>query len=211
MPSKLSGLIRALAWSDYPTLQGTAPVPGTPSVAAMTDAPIALTGGRVFKPDPGSSPARFRIEDNVVASVAFAKATSFVMSWVLARPQAFQDDLLHHEQGHYDISALCVRDLFVDAMLLKSKTFDSEQKGIAEFLSLKGQTFAKAQKISSLYDREVHPEQSQGNMRGPFQLRWDSFIKTAFTKERSTGTTSPDGIPHKERLVDVLLGDGKKI
>jgi hypothetical protein len=143
--------------------------------------------------------------------VSFTRDQSFVMKWVFDDSQQFQNDLLNHEQGHYNISALLARDCFVDVMLLKLLTFRTVEDGTAKVHQIKQGSLHKARAINDLYDKEIHPEQRSGNSRGPIQQSWDSFIQSAFTKARSTGTQSVDGIPHRVRLVDVLIQNGKRI
>ena len=77
----------------------------------------------------GSSPARFQLQDSFSTTVDFGR-DSFVMSWVFSRPQQFQTDLLNHEQGHYNITALVCRDCFVDVMLLKDQSFATAEAGV---------------------------------------------------------------------------------
>ena len=210
MPSSFSGLFRTLAWTDFPKRQGSAPSPGQVATAAFTDASFHFSGPSV-QPVAGSRPPRFQVMDNLTMSVTFTRNQSFVMSWVFNRTQQFQDDMLHHEQGHYNIAALVSRDFFVDVMLLKLQTFATAHDEQAAVQQIKTQSLDKIRNIHKLYDREVHPEQNSGVSRGPWQLSWDNFIQIAFTALRSTGTQAPGAIPHKVRLVDVLIRNGKSI
>ena len=175
MPSSFSGLFRTLAWTDFPTRQGSAPSPGQAATAALTHASFNFTGPSV-QPVAGSRPPRFQVTDNLTMSATFNRNQSFVMSWVFSRPQQFQNDMLHHEQGHYNIAALVSRDFFVDVMLLKLQTFTTAQDGHATVQQIGTQSLDKIRNIHQLYDREVHPEQNSGVSRGPFQLSWDNFI-----------------------------------
>jgi len=149
--------------------------------------------------------------DNLTVGVTFGRNRSYVMSWVFARPQQFQDDMLNHEQGHYNVTALVSRDFFIDVMLVKPQTFPTAQAGITAVRQLTTQSLDKIARIQELYDKEVHPEQNAGQSRGPIQQRWDGFMQTAFTQARSTGTLAPDGTPHRVRLIDVLTQNGKSI
>src|SRR3989442_3063896 len=117
MASSLSGLIRVLTWTDFPRRQGNAPGPGQSATAAHTHSSYSSSAASV-QPIAGSHPAQFRLVDNLTVSVTFGRNQSYVMSWVFGRPQQFQDDMLNHEQGHYNITALVSRDYFVDVMLL---------------------------------------------------------------------------------------------
>jgi hypothetical protein len=210
MPSSLSGLIRALAWTDFARRQGSAPRPGQPSTAANTHTSFSASGTSV-QPVAGTRPSQFRLVDSIAVRVAFDRNQSFVMSWVFGRPSQFQADMLNHEQGHYNITALVSRDFFIDVMQLKAQTFANGQAGIGAVQHIQRQSLDKIRNIQQLYDREVHPEQNSGRSRGPIQQAWDSFIQSAFTQARSTGTQAPDGTIHKVRFIDVLTQGGKQV
>ena len=133
------------------------------------------------------------------------------MSWLFGRSQQFQTDMLNHEQGHYNITALVSRDFFIDMMLLKAQTFATAQAGLAAARQIQLASVDKIRTIQQLYDREVHPEQNSGQSRGPKQQAWDGFIQAAFTNSRSSGTQAPDGTVHKVRLIDTLTQGGRQI
>jgi hypothetical protein len=209
MASTLNGLFLSLAWPNFPTRQGNAPGPGETAHAAFTSASANFSGPS-FVPIAGSRPAQFNIGDDLNVRITFNHNNSFVMSWVLNGPQQDQDDMLNHEQGHYDITALVGRDFFVDVMLLKSQTFASSRAAGDAVALVQGQSLGVIQRIQRLYDRDVQSEQDANNWRGPNQQVWDRFIQTALTQARSTGTTAPDGTPHRVRLIDVLAQNGKR-
>jgi hypothetical protein len=210
MPSSLTGLIRTLAWTDFPRRQANAPAPGQTATAAGTRVSFS-TSGASMQSVPGAHPAQFRLADNMTVRVTFERNRSFVMSWVFGRPQQFQTDMLNHEQGHYNITALVSRDFFVDLMLLKAQTFASNRAGLAAVRQIQQRSLDKIRAIQQLYDREVHPEQNAGRSRGLIQQAWDRSIQAAFTQSRSTGTQAPDGTIHKVRLIDTLTQGGKQI
>ena len=164
-----------------------------------------------MQPVSGARPAQFRLVDNVTVRVTFNRSESFVSSWVFGRSQQFQLDMLNHEQGHYDLTALVSRDFFIDIMLLKTQTFPTAPAGLAAAKKIQQGSLDKIRTIQQLYDKEVHPEQDSGKSRGPVQQAWDGFIRTAFTTSRSTGTQAPDGTFHKVRLIDTLTQGGKQI
>jgi hypothetical protein len=211
MPSQLTGLFRTLTWSDFgQPRQGRHPGPGQNAVAAKT----------AFKPTPfnfqfvhvpGTRPAQFRLTDNLRIAVEFDRSHSFVMNWVFSMSQTDQNDLLHHEQGHYNIFALIHRDFFIDVMLLKLQTFASAQAGIASVQQIRRNSLDKAQRASDLYDADVHQQQNAGIMRGQAQVIWDGLIDLAFQRDRVPPSQSADGRPHKQRLLDVLRAAGKAI
>lgn len=167
--------------------------------------------GLAMQPIAGTRPAQFRLVDSVAVRVTFERNKSFVMSWVFGRSAQFQNDMLNHEQGHYNIAALVSRDFFVDVMQLKAQSFAPAQAGLTAVKQIQQRSLDKIQAVQRLYDREVHPEQNSGRSRGPIQLAWDSFIQKAFTQARSGGTQAPDGTFHKIRLIDVLSQGGKQV
>ena len=210
MPSSLTGLHRSLTWRNFPTRSGNPPVPGTHATAAYTSTSYNAAG-IYFEPVRGSQPAQYQLRDSFSVTITFHSGRSYVMSWVSSRPQQFQTDLLNHEQGHYNITALVSRDFFVDVMLLKLQTFSSTQQGATAFQAIQRESVAKIQAIHDLYDHEVHPEQHAGRSRGPIQQVWDRCFQTAFTQARTPASQSADGTPHKVRLIDVLKKNGKSV
>ncbi|MEQ1907995.1 MAG: hypothetical protein ABMA15_04185 [Vicinamibacterales bacterium] len=210
MPSSFTGLIRTLAWSDFPTRKANPPGPGASRTAANTATDIPAVNV-AFQPIKGTRPAKLGLVDNVHVSVTLDAKKSFVFSWVFSESQQVQDDLLNHEQGHYNLSALVARDFFVDLMLLKPQTFATGQGGINAYQKIYDHSLKKLAKIHKLYDDDVHPEQSSGKSRGPAQRIWDGYIATAFTQARSSGTQAPDGALHKTRLIEVLTQNQKSI
>ena len=206
MASSLTGLIKKLEWTDFGTpRKSTPPVPGATATAAFTKAEPSFSGVN-FNAVPGSKPAEFKLADTVAVSVIL-HSSRFVNSWVFTHMnKKFQDDLLHHEQGHYDIGALLARDFFVDLMLLKGKTYSSLAAAKADFDAIKKDSIDKQKAVEDLYDLET----SRGKLSGP-QKTWDGFIQSAFTTPRSSGTTDQSGKPHKMKLVRALRNAGKTI
>ena len=70
MPSSLTGLIRALVWTDFPPRRANAPGPGQTATAANTSVAFSVTGVAV-QPIPGARPAQFRLADNITVRVTF--------------------------------------------------------------------------------------------------------------------------------------------
>jgi hypothetical protein len=205
MASKLVGLFKTLTWADFGNPRpGAPPGPGQKATAAFTDADFQFTKGPAAAIVPGT-PMKFRLDDNLEITVNFKSATSFVMKWVFDRPKQFQDDLLKHEQHHYDIAGLIARDLFIDLMQLKPNTYATKQLLQADIDKVRGEYKGKVQSINDLYDDET----KSGREPVP-QARWDGYFKEAFTKERVPKVMTPDGKAYKVRLLDVLRGAGLK-
>jgi hypothetical protein len=203
--SRLVNLRRTLTWQDFGTPRpGSAPGPGQTATAAQTRARPRRS---VFaEPVPGLRPPQFRLRDDVNITIELDPNQTFVMAWVFQQPVSFQNSLLHHEQGHYDLVALFCRDMFIDAMALKTQTFPNAQA-----------VLQAVQNIFNQYDRliaAVHAPYDNDTLRGgnsAQQSRWDGFIQTAFTQPRSPAVQAPDGTPYKTPLLDVLRQGGVQI
>ena len=208
MPSQFVGLFKTLQWGDYGNPRAGKKTPGSAAAKTHTTINVAVPQ---FAQAPGSSPARFALVDNFTVTAGFGASQSFVMAWLLNESQAYQAGMLNHEQHHYDITALVCRDFFIDVMLLKPRTFASQQDGKNAVDALKQGSVLKLPAIHALYDTEVHPEHLNNNVTGPRQRAWDGYVSAAFSQARVPASQSPDGKPHKKRLIDVLRADGKSI
>ena len=212
MPSQLNGLDRTLQWTHFGTPKtGPAPSTGQFVTWAQTSTNVARSVPH-FVAVPHSNPPRFVLDDQMTVSVTFNANQSFVMSLVFTKPQQEQADLLNHEQGHYNITALLARDFFIDTMLLKQETFPSSLHGQARIGQIMRDTgLARVQDFHHKYDAMVHPQQVLGIMRGQAQAAWDEVIRRAFTVPRGTfaipgesASQALNGTPHQMRLVSVL-------
>ena len=198
MASTLSNLRRTLTWKDFGTpKKGAAPAPGTKATAAQTRARPKRSV--MAEPVPDTNPKEFRLQDTVSISVELTPGQVWVMAWVFDRPTTFQDDLLHHEQGHYDMIALFCRDMFIDVMALKSQTFSKAPD-----------VLTAVQNVFDTYDaliKDVHDPYDVDTEHGLIakeQKRWDGFIQSAFTTPRNPPVNAPDGTPYKVQLASVL-------
>lgn len=205
MASRLNGLQRTLTWQDFGAPRpGNPPAPGQTGTAAQTRARPSRT---IFAEHvPGTQPPQFRLRDDATITVDLDRAQTFVNQWALNRPAPFPTDLLHHEQGHYDLVALFCRDMFIELMQVKSQTFPNPQ-GV----------MTAAQGIFSRFDgfiANVHAPYDAATNHGLIaqqQQRWDGFIQSAFTTLRNPPVNAPDGTPYKVPLVDVLRQNGVPI
>jgi hypothetical protein len=208
LPSKLEGLFKTLTWADFGKKSLT-PSPGQTIHLAQTAVTIAPSlPNPTIVPVPGSKPTVYQLSDKVVVKIVFDKSNSWVADWVFTQSTTFQNDLLNHEQGHYNLVALIARDLFVDIMLLKGQTFASASAGIAAIKPLLAPFQANphiSQKVADKYDSSA---QTNNGTDKTAQAKWDGFIKKAFTDPRTPASSSPDGKTHKVRIVDVLKAAG---
>jgi hypothetical protein len=118
MPSKLHNLFRTLAWSDFPRANKPAPGPGEFVHGAQCKTDIVPSGFALDKVG-----SLYRIRDSIDVKIEYRRNESWVANWVFKESKSFQDDLLNHEQGHYNIAALFGRDFFLALMRLKPKTY----------------------------------------------------------------------------------------
>jgi len=205
MPSKLENLKRTLTWADFNPKQANPPGPGQFAVAAFTDSAYNAFSWSLAAV-PNSKPTAYVLADNITITIVF-KPSSWVASWVSGRSAQEKKDLLNHEQGHYNITALMARDLFVDLMLLKSTQFTDQQKAKTEIETItKRYSTSVIQKIHDKYDSD---SETKHGFNKPAQQRWDNYINQAFTTARTPASSSPDGIAHKVTLLDVLKTAGK--
>jgi hypothetical protein len=185
MPSKLVNLIYALKWQDF---QGR--VPAHDEHDAFTSTTITYAG---LSPERRGSGVT--LKDNVTVTVVLQRDKCWVKSG------KDTDKLLNHEQRHFDIKALAARDIFIDFMGLKERTFPNVGALQAELARLQRHYLTKW--IHEAYDDEADHGQIQTE-----QTKWDGMIKKAFTSERSPRVLAPDGTPYKLRLLDVLRDNG---
>jgi hypothetical protein len=198
MPSTLVNLRKTLTWKDFGTpKKGAAPAPGTKATAAQTRARPRRSAMAEVIPD--TKPKEFRLQDTVGVTIELTPGQVWVMEWVFGRPQTFQDDLLHHEQGHYDLVALFCRDMFIDIMALKGQSF-----------SKAADVLKAVQDVFDIYDPlmgDVHKpydDDTEHGLKAAEQKTWDGYIQSAFTTPRNPPVNAPDGTPYKVTLASVL-------
>ena len=203
MPSQLTNLRKTLKWSDFGNPRpGEGPAPGVVATAAQTRATHSHTVN--VEQVPGTR--TFRLADSVAISVILQRNQMFVNAWVFQQPQTFQDDLLHHEQGHYDLVALFCRDMFIDIMALKTQTFPNPNGVLQAVQQIFGRYDPLIAAVHTPYDND-----SQHGRVPTQQRRWDGFIETAFTTPRNPPVVAPDGASYKVPLLDTLRAGGVQI
>ena len=202
MASRLNGLQRALTWQDFGSPRpGNPPAPGQHATFAQTRARPHRT---IFAEHvPGTRPPLFRLRDDAVISVDLDRGQTFVNQWALNRPAPFPADLLHHEQGHYDLVALFCRDMFIELMTLKQQSSPTPQAVVAAAQAIFQRFDALIAAVHTPYDNQT----DHGNIAQQ-QQRWDGFIRSAFTTPRSPPMSAPDGTPYRVPLLDVLRQAG---
>jgi len=199
MPSRLTGLTKSLSWSDFGTpVSKPAPTPGGTTVAAHTETVAPINYGWA------TSGKLYTLQDNVTVAIQFVASKSWVADWALQQSQQAQDDLLRHEQGHYDITALMARDMFIDIMQLKGQTFANKgalDKAVKDIVN----QYA----FQPVHDKYDEPGETKHGMNAAQQKAWDALLIKARTMPRNPPESAPDGTPYKVRLLDALSQAGK--
>ena len=205
MASQLNNLRKTLQWSDFGAPRpGQGPAPGVVATAAQTRATHSHSVNA--EAIPGTHPPSFRLSNSVTISVILQRSQMFVNAWVFQQPQTFQDDLLHHEQGHYDLVALFCRDMFIDIMALKTQTFSSANAVLQAVQQIFGRYDPLIAAVHTPYDNDAQHGRVPAQQR-----RWDGFIQTAFTTPRNPPVSAPDGATYKVPLLDTLRAGGVQI
>jgi Bacterial protein of unknown function (DUF922) len=199
MASSLTGRDKKLTWTDFGTpVPKPKPPPGGTATAAHTEVKYPTTYGWA------SSGKSFSLSDNVTVAIHLDKSKTWVANWVFKEPKTFQDDLLKHEQGHYAIAALLARDMFIELMHLKGRTFSSKADLDAAVASI-----VNAHRSQPVHDKYDAVSETNHGINDPQQKVWDALFQKAWTTPRSPAVTAPDGAVYKVRLLDVLKAAGK--
>jgi hypothetical protein len=200
--SKLSGLFKTLAWTDF----GGTPDPKKPALDAFTSSKFDFPVRQNFVKTPGSSV--FRFDDSLTIAITMSSTLSWRRtSSIQSKGSAYSTDLLKHEQGHYDITALIARDLFIEVMQLKAKSYPSGAAGDNDLKPILNKFAGKAEKISKIYDSTAETNHGANTTA---QARWNKMIERAFTEPRAGGGSAPDGATYKIPFLDALSQNGIK-
>jgi hypothetical protein len=201
MPSKLNGLFFKVEWKHYAVRQEAAPKPQQIAVAANTDTRETMTAAPELIP----GTKQYRLADSVQMTIALVPSNTFQKSWVATTmTDAQRDELLSHEQGHYDIHALLSRDYFLALMELKSKTYANPNALTNDINALQRATTGKSAAVQAKYDTDT------GTGSKPVeQAKWKAMIEKAFTTAATPPQMAGDGVtPIKVKLLDVLKQNG---
>jgi hypothetical protein len=167
---------RRLTFNDFLTVQRQPPAPGTTQVAAQTVVGHRLQPNRI-----SFERRRFlkgkvfgmKQDPNVVVVLQSRQPAMFVASWVFQRPQQFQNDLLNHEQGHYEIGMLNAKDFFFELERIQGSAFPTAKDGIAAVKNLET-TLGSAQAIHNKYDADT-----RSGLNPARQAAWDAALSAA--------------------------------
>lgn len=196
MSSTLTGLFRVLNWPDF---KGA--VPGSTHMEALTDSGFTPSGLRTEPVGSGSSRA-WRLADSVTVDITFNETASWV------KPSAKTAALLDHERGHYKISALLARDMFIELMQLKNVRLPTSNDVSRQASAIFQRYRDVAQKVQNVYDSAAQTNHHRNTVK---QNEWNGFFDTAFTTARVPAVHAPDGKLYKVELLDVLANNNISI
>jgi len=200
MPSSLEGLFRKLEWTDFAVRQEAAPKAGQIAVAARTDTKNTLT----FAPGTIPGTKKFRLADTVLSRIFLDPSGTFKKSWITSTmSQTDRDELLAHEQGHYDIHALLTRDYFLRVMKLKSKEYSHPAALVADVTSAQQATVDKSGTVQARYDTVT----STGTNKAE-QAKWKRIIASAFDTPATPLELMANGNPVKIELITAFSNNG---
>jgi hypothetical protein len=200
MPSSLEKLFRKLEWKDFAVRQEAPPKAGQIVVAARTDTKHSLT----FGPEVIPGTKKVRLADTVVSRIFLEPAGTFQKSWITSvMQQTDRDELLAHEQGHYDIHALLTRDFFLRVMKLKSKEYANSAALAADVTAAQRATVDKSGTVQARYDTVT----STGGNKAE-QAKWKRIIASAFDTPATPLELMENGNPVKIELLTAFGNNG---
>ncbi|MES9861025.1 MAG: DUF922 domain-containing protein [Candidatus Thiodiazotropha sp. LLP2] len=156
----LSGWPRQLTWGDFRDIQSR-------PQGESEDARISM----------GFRPGRLSVVEeggqHRLGDVEFRMVLNGRGSWVVA--SAKSDDLLDHEQGHYDIVGLCYRDLVNEARRLRERSRNRLIRAVSRVMRAHDQ---RADTLTRQYDSAEETDHGQNSTR---QQAWLQQILTCRT------------------------------
>jgi len=165
---------RRLAWSDFNTRSLPAPAPGVTQRGAQTSVNMNIQPNSFhFRRAEFLKPPNFKMDEDPNVTVTLNSPQMWVASWVLSSPLAFQNDLLNHEQGHYEISMLNASDVFKELLTINGGAFASARAGVAALKDMQSRLF-NVQAIHNKYDLDTNHGLNPG-----MQTAWDTALRTA--------------------------------
>ena len=165
---------RRLAWTDFKTRTLPAPAPGAAATGAQTSVNMNIRPNTFhFRRAPHLKPPNFTLVEDPNVTVTLNTAQMWVASWVSASPVTFQNSLLNHEQGHYEISMLNAGDVFHELVTISGGAFASQQAGAAAIRGMRARLF-NVQPIHNKYDLDTNH-----GLNLTMQTAWDNALRTA--------------------------------
>jgi hypothetical protein len=201
MPSMISGVYRKLQWRDFKVVE--TPPAGVPAgaVAQTITSHTALGGLPRKSSSPGIADV-FMVPDTLVITITFNSA-----SWRLASVSHWSGKdqvwLIKHEQGHYDINALLVRDFFHRIQAMVGQPFFDANDLKDQILAHRAATIGRIAATQDAYDKDTENSRDRSE-----QWAWWSAIERASQLHRSPLVTGTDGRYLRIELADALAKAG---
>jgi hypothetical protein len=156
----LIGFKRTLTWDNYTSVDQSRDDPWVAATKSVV-APKGLAVLRKAKDKVVVDPNKLMVEIRVDKTA----------SWVVEDQKS--DDLLKHEQGHYDINALGGRDLHTDLLALEAETVSDLQQAITD---LGTATQNLIQQVDGIYEDDANCGTKHGQ-NASNQTQWNMRIK----------------------------------
>lgn len=195
MPSKLIGLGRRLSWNDFKEAEPPADAPHAAAGVYLQHKVAGATPNKLF---PDAARPMYYLPDTITIQVVLTEAT--FRAPIVAKMKADEKaSLLAHEQGHYDIYALILRDYFHELETLAGRYYDSQADLVSRLKALKTTYLDRIAEIQKLYDTDT-----EHNLHSAEQKTWLRAIRRATKLKRQPIVRSKRGKPLERRLFDVL-------
>ena len=201
MASVLTGVDRKLLWSDFQAV-ANAPAGAPEGAAAQTIPNHTATGGVPHNVAATGLAPIFMIPDNLVINV-FLQNDSWRLDSVSNWTGAEQVWLIKHEQGHYDIHALLVRDFFVRIQAMIGQPFSDAAALQSQLIDHRAATIGRIAGLQDDYDNDT-----ANSRNGSEQWTWWNAIERASQLHRVPLVTGADGRFLRLELIDALTAAG---
>ncbi|MBL8588055.1 MAG: hypothetical protein JNK46_05950 [Methylobacteriaceae bacterium] len=196
MASTLIGVGRRLTWDDFKEQQ---PPPEAPHAAAGAFMTRSVAGGAPKKiQHPGASAPIYFLADDITIRIELGDKT-FRSPAVAKMAAGAKAELLAHEQGHYDLYALVLRDWFYELTTLTGRSYDDQAALVRLLSTLKASYLDRIGEIQQIYDSDT-----EHNFNSAEQKTWLRAIRRARKLKRQPIVEGKNGKPLERRLFDVL-------
>ena len=163
----IRGHTQTLTWHDFPGR-----VPASARTDAFTATNYDVRANYIWQVQHGSK--SFRLS-TVVITVTLNRARMW------SRASAQSPELLRHEQGHYDITALVMRDLDTDltALLQSGRSYPGQADMEQAIDNLKQPAIALIDRLQSTHADGIYDQQTNHGRTTAAQRTWNAAITAA--------------------------------
>jgi hypothetical protein len=172
------GIPLQLNWQQHFTPVQNAPIQGR---SAFTDAPFGVNASPPNRPDTNGN---YHFQ-NIRITVNMSRGSS----WVLNGQQS--GSLLSHEQGHYNITWLVMRELCRQLLddewsstVLQATSMNAGTRFTQDFNRLAGQARSEVTRLNQLYDQQTN----HGGVAA-MQTQWDRMLQFCIRNPENDPTT----------------------